>query len=64
MRTRLKILWMFIKTIPYARELEVEWQAHQQLMNDYEFAGPYSREKFLEQKGFVDGVKWCINRFS
>jgi hypothetical protein len=48
--------------IPRAKELELEWQKHQQLMHDHEFAGPYSREKFLEQKGFCEGVQWCLKK--
>jgi hypothetical protein len=63
MKTRLKIIWKFSKLLTKSKELEREWQKHQQLMNDYEFSGPYNREKYLEQKGIVEGIQWCIKHF-
>jgi hypothetical protein len=66
--TRGKLIWKFVKLMPHARELELEIQAAQQIMHDLEFANhlnPPQKEKELAyQKGYCDGVKWCVEHFS
>jgi hypothetical protein len=67
-KKRAKLLWKFTKLIPHARELELEIQRMEQTMHDLEFANQYnapSKEKDLAyQKGYVDGVKWCVEHYS
>jgi hypothetical protein len=59
-----RLLWIFIKMIPEARALELEWQQHQQKRDDLEFGGPYQKEEFLYQKGICDGITYCMKRVS
>lgn len=51
-----------MKLVPMARELELEWQKHRQKRDDLEFGGPYQKEEFLYQKGFCDGITYCMKR--
>jgi len=59
---RWRLLWTFVKLVPMARELELEWQKHRQKRDDLEFGGPYQKEEFLYQKGFCDGITYCMKR--
>lgn len=48
--------------IPYARELELEWQRAQQKMHDESLAGPYRHENYMYQKGYVDAIVWVMEK--
>jgi hypothetical protein len=61
---RVWLLWQFVKMIPESKTLEIEWQKHRQMKNDYEFGGPNQRENFKYQEGFCDGIMWCMKRFN
>lgn len=60
----MRLLWKFVRLLPEARTLELEWQAHQQKKNDFEYGGPNQREDMKYQEGFCDGIRWCMNRFN
>jgi len=65
---RLKLLSQFVKLSGKAQEIELEWQKIQQDENNAYFAyqvmrGDATREHAY-RKGIVDGIKWCVNRFS
>jgi hypothetical protein len=59
---RCRLIWIFVKMVPEARKLELEWQEHRQKRDDLEFGGPYQKEEFLYQKGFCDGIKYCMEK--
>lgn len=65
---RFKILWRFCSLLGKAREIELEWQRIQQDEHDAFFAWQAAKgnddSKYAYKKGFAEGVKWCLARFS
>lgn len=66
--SRLRLLAQFSGMKGKARELELEWQKIQQDEHDAFFAHQILHGKdngnYDYKKGFVEGIKWCIDRFS
>jgi hypothetical protein len=64
--TRLKVYFNFIKIGKYARDLELDLQKIEQEMNNLQFRNDMSRDQkdieFVEQRGVVRGIKWCLER--
>lgn len=66
---RLKMLAKFCQLEGKAKEIEQEWQRIQQDEHDAHFAFQTlnrgdSELVYLYKKGIVDGIKWCIERFT
>lgn len=64
---RLKLLSRFVKFADKAKEIEQEWVTIQQDANNSNFAFQSGRGVEVDvsyKKGIVDGIKWCVNRFS
>lgn len=65
---RLRMLSKFVALSGRAREIELEWQRIQQDDNDETFAFKMLRGQnenmYFYKKGIVEGIKWCVNRFT
>lgn len=64
---RMKLLSKFALLASKGREIELEWQRIQQDEHDATFAFHSGRSNEVDvsyKKGVVEGIKWCVNRFS
>ena len=65
---RLKVLSKFAQLTGKAKEIETEWQKIQQDEHDAHFSYQVFRGRneveYAYKKGIVDGIKWCVDRFS
>jgi len=64
---RMKLLSKFALLASKSKEIEQEWQRIQQDEHDATFAWQSGRSNEVDvsyKKGIVDGIKWCVNRFS
>lgn len=63
-----KLLWKFVKVASQAETIEQEVQKIEQDAFNANFENQvYRGNRVAEEaykKGYVDGVKWCLKRFS
>jgi len=64
---RMKLLSKFALLASKGKEIEMEWQRIQQDEHDATFAFQSGRSNEVDvsyKKGIVEGIKWCVSRFS
>lgn len=65
---RFRILWRFCSLLGKREEIEREWQKIQQDEHDeffrFQIYKGIAGDQLAYKRGIVDGIKWCIDRFS